>query len=285
MQSPCVPGSGYHFSLFKEYLLHILSIKQFSVSCISLGVDEGYTYHMAEHFGEFLKALDAGVSSPAGRGRKEEGGPTVWRRNYAVGETIAEDEENKQAFLLITSGWVASGKMLTNGSRIVLDFLLPGDVVGIGATEWAREVITALSPVSTMEVPGAPLETLLKAPQTVSRALIRNVARHNARIAEHMVSIGRRGAVERTAHLLLELACRLEIKPDNGRVRFQCPLTQADLADALGLTAVHVNRVLKELRENGLASFRNGIVEIRDVDRLTELVDFDASYLTLRTVK
>jgi len=238
---------------------------------------------MAGDFGDFLKALEAGISSPAGNRRMEGRGPGVWRRNYETGETIANGDENKQAFILISSGWVASGKMLTNGSRIVLDFLLPGDVVGIGATEWAREIITALSPVTIMEVPGAPLETLLKAPKTVSSALLKNIARRNARIAEHMVSIGRRGAAERTAHLLLELAYRLEIKADKGRVRFRCPLTQADLADALGLTAVHVNRVLKELRESGFASFRNGVVEIQDVGRLAEFVGFDASYLTLRT--
>ncbi len=240
---------------------------------------------MAGEFEDFLKALEAGVLSPGGNRRMEGANPNIWRRIYAAGDTIADGDENKQAFFLISSGWVASGKMLTNGARIVLDFLLPGDVIGIGATEWAREIVTALSPVTIMELPGAPLETLLKAPKPLSSALLKSIARRNARIAEHMVSIGRRGAVERTAHLLLELAYRLEIKPEKGRVRFQCPLTQADLADALGLTAVHVNRVLKELREGGFASFRSGVVEIQDVLRLAEFVAFDASYLALRAAR
>ncbi|WEX10492.1 Crp/Fnr family transcriptional regulator [Chelativorans sp. AA-79] len=222
------------------------------------------------------------MAASAGNRRTGGKGPDVWRRVYEAGDTISNGDGNKEAFFLVSSGWVASGKMLTSGARIVLDFLLPGDVVGIGTTEWAREVVTALSPATVFEFPGAPLERLLTAPRELSAPILKGIARRNARIAEHMASIGRRGAVERTAHLLLELAHRLGAKPDRGRVRFSCPLTQSDLADALGLTAVHVNRVLKDLRESGFVSFRNGTVEIHNIGRLADFVGFDTSYLTLR---
>jgi len=235
---------------------------------------------MAGDLGDFLQLLEAGATSLGNR-RKTSDGPNIWRRNYTSGETIVDWDEKKQAFLFVASGWVASGKVLTNGTRIVLDFPLAGDVITIGSTEWAREIITALSPVTIFELPGAPIENLLSYPRPISQPILRAIARRNARTAEHMASLGRRGAVERTAHLLLELACRVQGRAEMAKAKFSCPLTQSDLADALGLTAVHVNRVLKELREKGLVSFRNGIVEIHDVDRLASFVGFDPSYLSL----
>ncbi|WP_246225881.1 Crp/Fnr family transcriptional regulator [Chelativorans xinjiangense] len=179
------------------------------------------------------------------------------------------------------SGWVASCKVLNTGMRTVLDISLAGDVVMTG---WTREVATALSPAVVVELPGPTFEGLLSYPQPISEIILKGMARRYARLAEHVVNIGRRGAVERTAHLLLELAHRINAREKDGVVSFACPLTQADLGDALGLSAVHVNRVLKELREGGFVSFRGGVVEIYDRRGLVELASFDPSYLELRSV-
>ncbi|WP_340692415.1 Crp/Fnr family transcriptional regulator [Hyphomonas sp.] len=98
-------------------------------------------------------------------------------------------------------------------------------------------------------------------------------------VVEHLCGIGRRDALERTAHLLLELSVRLTLVTRGTRDGFACPLTQYHLADALGLSAVHVNRVLRELRERGLLTFQKGKVTIHDFDRLVDLVEFDLAYL------
>jgi hypothetical protein len=94
-----------------------------------------------------------------------------------------------------------------------------------------------------------------------------------------MMTLGRRSAASRVAHLLLELSVRLELIGQGSTSRFICPLTQHDLANALGLTAIHVNRVLRNLRQLGLVVFRNSEVEFLDRTGLAELAQFDATYL------
>ncbi len=98
-------------------------------------------------------------------------------------------------------------------------------------------------------------------------------------VVEHLVSLGRRNAQERTAHFLLELGARLTLVGMGTADGYACPLSQYLLADALGLTAVHINRVLRELREAGLVSFQKGQVEFHDLAGLVALADFDLAYL------
>lgn len=81
------------------------------------------------------------------------------------------------------------------------------------------------------------------------------------------------------AHFLLELSARLHLVGIGDRSGYECPLTQYHMADALGLSAVHVNRVLRHLREEGLVTFQNGRVKIDDLDGLVSLANFDVAYL------
>jgi CRP-like cAMP-binding protein len=98
-------------------------------------------------------------------------------------------------------------------------------------------------------------------------------------VVEHLVSVGRRSALVRTAHLPLELGLRLQLVGLGSESGFVCPLNQDLLADALGLTAIHVNRVLRQLRERGLATFREGRVEFHDLAGLHHLAQFHSGYL------
>jgi biotin operon repressor len=104
-------------------------------------------------------------------------------------------------------------------------------------------------------------------------------AREAAIVQQHLISIGRRSAIARVAHLLLELGARLQARrPRRGR-RLPCPLSQELLGDALGLTKIHVNRMLRELRELGCLTFRNGRVTYGDMARLIDLAEYDPAYL------
>jgi CRP-like cAMP-binding protein len=98
-------------------------------------------------------------------------------------------------------------------------------------------------------------------------------------VVEHLVGIGRRDADARMAHFLLELGARLVLVGMGDRTGYPCPLTQYHLADALGLSAVHVNRVLRHLREDGMVTFRDGFVAVDDYDRLADFAQFDPSYM------
>ena len=98
---------------------------------------------------------------------------------------------------------------------------------------------------------------------------------------EWVLSLGRRSALSRMAHLFCELRVRLGVVGMADEMGYDLPLTQTDLAECLGLTSVHVNRTLKELRERGLVEFRGGRVTILDLEGLERVAEFDPAYLYL----
>jgi len=110
-------------------------------------------------------------------------------------------------------------------------------------------------------------------------ALLWATSRDEAMVVEHLVNVGRRSALERTAHFFLELAERLSLIGAATKEEFKCPLSQFVLADALGLTAIHVNRVLRQLREQNLLTLRDGRVRIHDLKGLKKLAGFQGGYL------
>ncbi|MDP9415732.1 MAG: Crp/Fnr family transcriptional regulator [Pseudomonadota bacterium] len=99
---------------------------------------------------------------------------------------------------------------------------------------------------------------------------------------EWMLSLGRRPANSRLAHLMCELKVRLETAELTEGLSYELPLTQTELAEILGLTPVHINRTLKELRETGVVTIRNRMVEIADWDGLVALAEFDPFYPSLQ---
>jgi CRP-like cAMP-binding protein len=205
-------------------------------------------------------------------------------RHYPAGTTIFDSECSMSRVLFIEKGWIISSKMMSNGTRIVTDFFLHGDVLSSASTTMSQETVHAVSDVSCYELQGQMAagggggggEGTSQLPLILTVELMK---RH-ARIAERLASIGRRDAFGRTGHLLLELAARAGNPSRPGLDGFECPLKQSEIGDALGLSTVHINRVLKEMRLGGLLSFRNGIVEFLNRRKLMELVGFDPSYLT-----
>lgn len=206
--------------------------------------------------------------------------PGAVRRVHPAGTTIAREYQARSAILVITAGWAAFARMLPNGSRVILDFALPHEMALIEFAGEMSETVTALSDVTAIELPGPIRSVFSRYPQVICEAVLAAEASRYSRVAEHLAGVSRRGTVERTAHLLLELACRTHRSATSYPDRYDCPLTQTELADVLGLSAVHVSRVLKTLREAGLASFRNGVVELHDHAGLIEMSGFDRSYIS-----
>jgi CRP-like cAMP-binding protein len=134
--------------------------------------------------------------------------------------------------------------------------------------------------VSAIEGPQI-LNCVLEYPR-LGAALLWAASRDEAMVVEHLVSVGRRSAMERTAHFFMELAERLSLTGLATETEFKCPLSQFVLADALGLTSVHVNRVLRQLRERKLLTLRLGTVHIHDLNGLRKLAGFQGGYLNAR---
>lgn len=203
------------------------------------------------------------------------------RRSFRSGhEMIHEGQKNASAFVL-ADGWACSYKLLPNGERLIVDFQVPGDFLGLRSILFrtSDHSIEALTQIEAFEVLTADiLEAFAQSPR-LATAVLWAASRDEAMVVEHLVNLGRRSAEERMAHFLLELGSRLNLVGVGDRSGYPCPLTQYHLADALGLSAVHVNRVLRHLREAGLVTFQKGQVKFDDVKRLTELAVFSTTYL------
>ena len=203
------------------------------------------------------------------------------RRTFVAGRDLVHQGQTDQVAYILISGWACSYKLLADGQRQIVDFQIPGDFLGL------RSVVLHISdhsvePVTDIEVTEVHLSDLMGVFSSTPRlatAVFWAVSRDEAMVVEHLVNIGRRDAEERVAHFLLELGARLALVGLGSRTGYACPLTQYLLADALGLSSVHINRVLRKLREAGMVSFRDGFVTFNNYDRLVEFADFERTYL------
>lgn len=157
---------------------------------------------------------------------------------------------------------------------------MPGDILGmrnilLRASDHSFATVTdsVVSPVAAADI----LRVFADYPR-LAQAILWAVSRDEAIAVEHLVSLGRRSAIERTAHFFPELKDRLWLAGIPGENSFECPLNQYLLSDALGLTAVHLNRVLRQLREKGLMTVKDNRVVIDDVTGLVNLAGNDNTY-------
>ena len=196
-------------------------------------------------------------------------------------QICAEGEPSAEVFTLF-AGWAFRYKLLHDGRRQILNFRLPGDFFGLGREQspGLDHSVESITEVALCVFDKVEFETAVQSYPALA-ALFRQIARAEESTAfEHMVDIGRRNPLEAVSHLLLELCLRQRRGEISAECSCEFPITQMLLADALSLTAVHVNRVLGRLRDTGLASITNHTLTIHDVDRLAELCEFSKDYTT-----
>jgi len=203
------------------------------------------------------------------------------RRSFPVGRDLIHQGQVDQSAYIVASGWACSYKLLPGGTRQIVDFQIPGDFLGLRSVLFrtADHNVEPITRVHASEVKEHDLLTAFTQTPRLATAVLWAASRDEAMVVEHLVGLGRRNASERMAHFLLELGARLKLVGLADRKGYSCPLSQYLLADALGLSAVHVNRVLRELREEGLLTFQKGKVLFHDYEALVELSGFDRAYL------
>lgn len=205
----------------------------------------------------------------------------IHKRAFMKGCDIAHEGQSRHNAYILCEGWACSYKLMRNGTRQVISFHVPGDLIGI------RRLLLPnsddnLCAITRIEVGEISLEDLLEAlngNESLVRSILWSTLRDEAILVQHLVGVGRRRPIDRVAHFFLELGSRLSLVGLGTKTAYQCPLTQSLIADALGLTAVHFNRVLRQLRELNAMTFHDGWVDLRDSRRLERLADFDSSYL------
>lgn len=203
------------------------------------------------------------------------------RRIFTVGREIVHEGQRDASAYVLSKGWACSFKMLPDGTRQIVDFQIPGDFLGLRSVLF-RTSDHNIEPVTRVEASEVLVNDLLDVfadKPRLALAVLWAVSRDEAMVVEHLVGLGRRNALERTAHFMLELSARLKLVGLGTAAGFACPLSQYLLADALGLSSVHINRVLRQLREDGLMTFQKGKVVFIDLSGLTALADFDMAYL------
>ena len=202
-------------------------------------------------------------------------------RPVAAGTELIHERQADQRAFILQEGWACAYKLLPDGGRQVIDFRLPGDFVGLRSVllRTADHASAAVTDLVVAEVVAREMMDLLHRMPRLGTALLWAVSRDEAMVVEHLVGIGRRSALVRTAHLLVELGLRLQLVGLGDASGYACPLNQYLLSDALGVTAIHLNRVLRQLRERGLLTFRDGQVVFHDLPRLRQLAGHHSGYL------
>lgn len=193
-----------------------------------------------------------------------------------VGQELSEST-------LLVEGLMCRYKDLRDGGRQISELNVAGDFVDLHSFTLKRldHNIMTLTPCRIAPAPHEKLKRITEQFPHLTRLLWFSTNLDAAIHREWMLSLGRRSAVERTAHFFCELFLRLEIVGMTDGNRYTLPITQTDLAECLGLTAVHVNRTLKVLREEGLVEFRRRTVIIHDMEGLKRVAEFSPTYLSL----
>ncbi len=184
---------------------------------------------------------------------------------------------------LVLDGWACRYKSLPDGKRQIVSIFVPGDFCDINVyiLKTMDHSIGALTRLKVAMITPEEMNALTEGRPRVTQALWWHELVTTAIQREWTVNLGQRSAYERLGHLLVELYLRLKTvgRAEDGRCDF--PLTQNDLADATGLTAVHVNRTLQELRHDGLIELERKQLRILDLERLKDASMFNPNYLHL----
>ncbi len=197
---------------------------------------------------------------------------TVIRAGQLLGEST-----------LLVEGLMCRYKDLRDGSRQISELHVPGDFVDLHSFTLKRldHNIMTLTPCIMAAVPHDNLKKITEELPHLTRILWFSTNLDAAIHREWVLSLGRRSALARVAHLFCELYVRLGIVGLTDGLSFRLDITQVDLAECLGLTSVHVNRTLKALREMSLVEFRGGVVAIGDLKALERVAEFTPDYLSL----
>jgi len=196
-------------------------------------------------------------------------------------ECLIEAGTSIRSLLVLRSGMACAVRTLSDGSQQIVAVFVAGDTLNPGELTFGRSLtsVYVLNPTVILSIPLPELYRLVTHRPAIGRALWLETATQAAIQQEWIVGLGRRTAQTRLAHFLCEVSYRLRLRGCNDDDAFEFPLTQSELADVLGLSTVHVNRVLQTLRSRGLIELNRNRLLIRNRAGLDEIADFDPEYL------
>lgn len=208
------------------------------------------------------------------------------RRRVRSGEDLIHQSEPPETVKVVLEGFACRYKTLPDGRRSIVAWFLPGDFCDLHVAILGRmdHSIGTLTPCTVAEIARDTVEALMDH-RRILCALWWATLVDAAILREWLASMGRRQSDRQLAHLLCEVLLRLQAVGRASADSYQLPVTQEQMADTLGISAVHVNRVLQQLREGGLIRLQARELTIPDVPRLMAFAEFDPAYLHLRNTR
>ena len=210
------------------------------------------------------------------------------RRIVAARHDLIREGDKPGYVFIVLEGWSCRYKIMPDGARQIIAFMLPGDfcAMHVATLDEMDHSIGTLTECRVATIGRERVDRLLESRPALTHALWRAQLVDEAVMRAWIVSMGRRDSTQRIAHLMLELWARMRSVglTDGGLNGDRCemPLTQTVIADAVGLTPVHVNRVLRKLRERGLMELLSGKLAILQPRELACIAGFDDAYLHRR---
>jgi CRP-like cAMP-binding protein len=205
-------------------------------------------------------------------------------RTYKKAHNLIREGDRPGPVFVILEGWACRYKILPNGNRQIIAFMMPGDFcdMHIGVLDEMDHNIETLTAATVATIQRAEMEALVDASPSLTRVFWLTQLVEAAMLRATIVSLGRRNSLERVAHLLCELCFRSQNVERGNADRYVMPFSQIVLADAVGLTPVHVNRVLRKLRQEGALELGGASITIIDLPKLSAIAGFDDNYLHRR---
>src|SRR3982075_2022297 len=216
----------------------------------------------------------SGTLSPQDRRRVAELPLTV--TNIAAHQEIAHQGDAPSRCTLVLGGFLFSHKLASGSRRQITSFIVPGDIADLHTLHLSSldHSLSALGPAVVAFFPHADVREVLDISPQLSQAFWRETFIEAAICREWLTNLGRRDAIARVAHVLCELTLRLQRVDLAQDLCFSIPWTQTDVADACGISSVHANRVVQELRRLGLVEWDSKKVRILNWDAVTKIGDF-----------
>jgi CRP-like cAMP-binding protein len=199
------------------------------------------------------------------------------------GATVLVEGNHSAHLFTVLFGLGFRYKLLTDGRRQILNYLLPGDLIGLQGSLMGemQHSVEALSPMLLCVFEREHLPTLYRNHPGLAYDITWIASREEQMLDENLLSIGRRTALERAAYLIAFIRARAA-KVEVGKVNAQLPITQQHVADTLGLSLVHTNKTLRKLIEKKLIVWRDGGCEVLDIDALMKVARWEGLQETLR---
>ena len=209
----------------------------------------------------------------------------TWSKRFDPQKDIICEATDADDLLIVASGWAYRYSCVSDGGRQLTGLVMPGDVANLDTLLFDQVTysVRTLTEVTIVALPRGEALALADEHPGIARTFTGMAMVENAISRKWIVSLGRRPARARIAHLLCEIGVRLGVADDT-EIAFPFPLRQEQIGDVLGLTNVHVNRMIRQLLAEGLIEFCDRVLTIPDVAALRHVAGFDASYLQMDRV-